>query len=49
MIIEQAINKVLEKHGKLQTNLASAGARKQITKEIIKQVFRWRNKNKENN
>lgn len=43
MIIEQTINKILEKHGKLQTNLASKNAREQITNEIIRQVFRWRN------
>ena len=45
MIIEQAINKVLEKHGYIQTNLASASARKQIVKEIASLI----NLNKENN
>ncbi len=43
MIIEQTINKILEKHGKLQTNLASKNAREQIANEIIWQVCRWQN------
>jgi len=38
MTVKEAIAKILEKHGKLQTNLASESARKQIALEIEKLV-----------
>lgn len=38
MTIKEAMAKILEKHGKLQVNLASATARRQIVLEIEKLV-----------
>ena len=38
MNIKETITKVLEKHGKLQTNLASPCAQEQIIKEIVAKI-----------
>ena len=38
MTIKEAMSKILEKHGKLQVNLASGTARRQIVLEIEKLV-----------